>query len=78
MLVGIPLLTVSANPFCLPMTCTIRKSVPRYFWPIARSLVRPPANLFAVENFVYQQFADVLSPPHSNTGCQANYMWLLS
>ena len=45
---------------------------------MARNFVRPPANLFAVENFVYQQFADVLSPPHSNTNCQANSMWLLS
>ena len=44
---------------------------------MVRSFVSPPANLFAVENFVYQQLADMLLPPHSNTGYQANLMWLL-
>ena len=48
------------------------------FLSLARSFVSPPAYLLAIENLVYQQLADMLSPPHLNTGCQANSMWLLS
>ena len=40
-----------------------------------KDFVSPPAYLLAVKNLVYQQLADVLSMPHSSTGCQTNSMW---
>ena len=69
---GTPLLTASAKPFNIPITWSMMTLIPRFFCAMANSFVSRRANLFELENFAVQQFAEVLSPPIWSSGCQSN------
>ena len=75
---GLLLLTVSAKSFSIPMTWSMITLIPKFFYTMANSFISLQENLFELENFVAQQFADVLSPPMCKSGCQLNCIWWFS